>query len=146
MQDYKIEIQFNYEGGHYYHYVFDKRKDSTTAILNAIKVAQSHFSSCGWKKYEITHVGLVSSPDSPPKFKEYDPPTPPPAARVSRAKPKAAAKPARKTTSTRTRKPAAPKPPADKPKRTRSTGAGTKRSTKATPAKRTGTTNRKTKR
>ena len=143
MEEYKIEIQFDYEGGHYYHYIIDKRKDATTAILNAIKVAQTHFSSCGWKKYEITHVGIISNPDSPPKFKEYDPPTPPPV-RASRAKPKAATKPKP------ARKPVSPKPPAskpaDKPKRTRSTGTGTKRSTKTTTAKRTGTTNRKPKR
>ena len=135
MKEYKIEIQFDYEEGHYFHYVFGKKKDATAAILSAVKEAQSHFSSCGWKSYEITHVGLISNPNTPPKYKEYDPPSPPHTA--VKPKPKRTSRNASKT------EPSSKRPAT---KRAQSTGTRTKPAVKTdTPAKRVRKTTRKPK-
>ena len=136
MQDFKIEVRFRYEGNIGYHYVFEKKKDEATAFTSAIKVAETYFRSCGWKKVELISVGLLTNPNSPPETHVIPAPTP------------STPKPTRKRTvrSTSKAKPVASKPRTDTKKRTGTTGRRTKPTTKAEPAKRTRTTSRKPKR
>ena len=131
MQDFKIEVRFRYEGNIGYHYVFEKKKDEATAFTSAIKVAETYFRSCGWKKVELISVGLLTNPNSPPEIKSYAPPTPVPSS--SKPKPKRAVRSSGKASTA-------------KPKRAPSTRRRTKPETKPEPAKRSRTSTRKPKR
>ena len=98
MQEFKIEIQFEYEDKIGYHYVFERRKDAPLAFISAVKVAEKYFRDCGWKKVKLISVNLMSNgkknvtiaadpvPDSP---KATPKPSPKRAVRsTSKAKPK----------------------------------------------------------
>ena len=61
MQEFKIEIQFEYEDKIGYHYVFERRKDAPLAFISAVKVAEKYFRDCGWKKVKLISVNLMSN-------------------------------------------------------------------------------------
>jgi len=129
MQDFKIEVRFRYEGNIGYHYVFEKKKDEATAFTSAIKVAETYFRSCGWKKVELISVGLLTNPNSPPETHVIPAPAP------------STPKPTRKRTVR-----SSGKASTAKPKRAPATRRRTKPDPKPEPTKRTRTTNRKPKR
>ena len=137
MQEFKIEIQFEYEDKIGYHYVFERRKDASLAFISAVKAAEKYFRDCGWKKVKLISVNLMSNgkkhvtitvdpvPDSP----------------------KVTPKPSPKRTVRSTSK-AKPKSPTTKPttKRAPTTSRRTKPTTKPEPAKRARKSNPKPKR
>lgn len=132
MQEFKIEIQFEYEDKIGYHYVIERRKDAPLAFISAVKVAEKYFRDCGWKKVKLISVNLMSNgkkhvtitvdpvPDSP---KVTTKPSPKRAVRsTSKAKPKSPTKRA-PTTSRRTKPTTKPEPA----KRTRKSNPKPKR-------------------
>lgn len=128
MQEFKIEIQFEYEEKIGYHYVFERRKDAPLAFISAVKVAEKYFRDCGWKKVKLISVNLMSNgkkhvtiavdpvPNSP---KVNTKPSPKRTVRsTSKAKPKSpTTKPTTKRAATNTRrtKPTATKSTTTKP-------------------------------
>ena len=135
MEEIRVEIRFRYEGTVGYHYVVEKRKDAAACFTSAIKVAETYFRSCGWKKVELLSVGRLTNPNSSPETHVPQPPVPP--------APKPAGKRSRTAGSASKAK---PKPRTDTKNGTGTTRKRTKPAAKAEPAKRTRTSTRKPKR